>query len=201
MRDSRFAAAVLLLAGLVVFAAMAVVRVDGVFAEGGGSLDYAGTPATLLSVTGHRSGGDTHGTVALYHVLVTFPGDSATSVTFTAGSSYFRPVASQVWRVWNGGGAAVVSLDTWYDPLLRRVHVAGTSFPIRRGNLFVARYDRYGRAHVRQLPRNVSQINSLEVTRTFQDLLPGDPLVRGLLGAPASPCPHPATSTPRGAAT
>ncbi|HEX8246295.1 MAG TPA: hypothetical protein VF541_22520 [Longimicrobium sp.] len=138
----------------------------------------------MLSVVGHRSA-DQRTKAAAYHVLVLFPADSVTSAATLSTSGDLAFAVSDEVEVWSGGEVtAVRSVASSYDPVRRRVSIGGRRFALSRGNLFLVRYDRQGRQTVTQLPHVVFDPDPFEVSRIYQSLVPGDPVIRDLFHYP-----------------
>ena len=88
-------------------------------------------------------------------------------------------------EVWSGvRKTAVRSFTSDYDAVRQRVSIGGRRFRLSRGNLFLVRYDRQGGQRLTQLPHVVFNTNPIEVTRVYQSLVPGDPVVRDLFRYP-----------------
>jgi hypothetical protein len=183
-------------------AVSAWMRMNGsMVSNGGGTASFSGKPVAMVSVHGTPAGAAVPAT-ALYHVLVIFPGDSATWVTPTSDDSDVAATTHNEWKAWVrfGNGEPVAlgrSLDSHYNALLNRVTIRGHRYSLAHGNLFVVRYDWHGSAEVRQLPRQVRDRDPFSVVKLYQALLPGDRAVRDLYRYPKQPCPRRAPSAAR----
>jgi hypothetical protein len=174
---------------------------DSVVPTGSGTMGFV-KPVTIVSVSGHRAG-DPSGVsdVAAYHMIVTFAAaDSVSQRWSSSGGSQFEHTASDDWWAWSGARAVRRSMVSRYDAVRQRVDILGRRFSLSDGNLFVVRYDEQGRSSIRQLARTLRTTDPMLVARTYQGLLPSDPVVAGMLYAPPKPCPQKAPAPGGGTA-
>jgi len=163
---------------------------DAVDPDGTSAMEYGGKPARMLSVIGHLPGGPGEPTTAAYHVLVIFPADSVHNIERASTAGDVTHALTDEWELWSGGqvsGQRAFASD--YDALRKRVRIGGRRFGLAKGNLFVVHYDEHGRQTVTQLPRSVPSTNQYDVSRVYQALVPGDPVIQDLLRYPSRRCP------------
>jgi hypothetical protein len=171
---------------------------------------FQGKPGSMITVVGHtpRAYDTTREPpfVGAYHVLVMFSADSLTTreEDWSVTTGPVRQDINEAWDVWSNGRAVRHDLSTHYDGFLRIARIGERQYSLKRGNLFVVRYDSQDRMSVQQLSHTYRADDTGEALTTIQRLLPGDAAVQDLthFDLPGKPCPHrQAAPAARGATT
>ncbi|HEX6750359.1 MAG TPA: hypothetical protein VF092_23905 [Longimicrobium sp.] len=206
MNRSKVPALIVLAVSLLVFgriaaphAQSALMRMNGaVVPDGTSNMEYGGKPARMLSVIGHHADRPSDPpNAAAYHVLVIFPADSVRNVERVSTVGDVAYALTNEWELFSGGRKTVQrTFASDYDPLRKRVHIGGRRFALSRGNMFVVRYDEQGRQTVTQLRRTLFNAHPLDVSRAYQALVPGDPVIQDLLRYSSPRCPKRAAPAP-----
>jgi hypothetical protein len=143
---------------------------------------YTDKPIRILSVEGQRwVTWDKREDAAAYHALVILP---AVPISDSGGLSESDFYSDRLVKRWLVRGNEERELDITYDAMWQTITVDSRTYPLRKGNLFVIRFDENWKPQVRQLSTTINRRNNVEelerLKDAFKSALPEDKIVQQL---------------------
>ena len=156
----------------------------GVITNGSGIMQDQGTPIRTLSVHGQRW--KTWGSMenaSAYHALILLPTVHACENGYQSTSNGYQSTVTLKWLVWKGPKeTSEVQFETHYNAVNQTVSIEQTTYNLRSGNLFVARYDGNDKPIVTQLSSIINDaVDSGHIIEIFKPLLHGDEIAQKLI--------------------
>jgi hypothetical protein len=158
----------------------------GIITDGSGTTHYQGTPIRRLSVRGQRwNTWNSMEIATAYHALILLPTIYACEIANQSTSNGYQRTETLKWLIWKGPedtNRREVRFEAYYNAVNQTVSIDQTTYKLRSGNLFVARFDWSDKPIVTQLSSIVNDdVNSMDIIEIFKLLLHGDEIAQRLI--------------------
>jgi hypothetical protein len=163
-----------------------VYLMGGIITNSSGTMHYQGTPIRTLSVRGQRwNTWNSMEIATAYHALILLPTIYACEIANQSTSNGYQRTETLKWLIWKGPEDTrrrEARFEAYYNAVHQTVSIDQTTYNLRSGNLFVARFDWNDKPIVTQLSSIVNgDVKNGDIIEIFKPLLHGDEIAQRLI--------------------